>query len=139
MTTVTAHCRQIPQNRARSYAAASDIASLTRPLMAANARPRPKPRSAIAAIPSIEDVSLRLPGLAAKQRLGVALEVVREHAHCAGSAAHLVERNAQLVREARIRRDDLVGGVERTLRGGQRGSDPDDCLRQLHADLLDRH
>ncbi len=55
----------------------------------------------------------RLSFLAAKERLGMALEIVCEHAYRPRRAAHLLEGVVQFLELRGIRLDDVVGAVQR--------------------------
>src|SRR5215470_5996763 len=61
--------------------------------------------------------SFRLPGLAADERLGMALKVVRQYAYRTRREAHLLQRVGELGVEHRVGLDQLVGVVERAAPG----------------------
>src|SRR4029434_6629029 len=89
--------------------------------------------------------SLRLPGLAANERLGMALEIVGQHAHRARRAAHLLQRVAELGSEHGIGLDELVGvverdaaAVERAASAGQRPVELGHRLLEIIAERLER-
>ena len=59
--------------------------------------------------------SLRLPPLAARERLGMALEIISERAQRARRASHLFQRAFQLLALHGIRLDEVISGSARFM------------------------
>src|SRR5260370_15818884 len=90
--------------------------------------------------------SLRHPFLAANDRFGVSLEIVREHAQRPRRAAHLLQRAVELLDLRGIRSGEIAGVVERAARAHQCAASAyqrqikiSDCLAHVVTDLLQGH
>src|SRR6266481_9713562 len=90
--------------------------------------------------------SLRLPRLAAQERIGMALEIVSEHPQRSRRPAHFLQSAAYLLDLRRIRpgqRGSVIESPararERALCGNQRSIQLGNCFLQVFTDLLERH